>query len=286
MVQKVRSIGASGVGLVAMALCPVSVFVSGFHGNTDPIMMFLALLSVYLTETERPAIAAGAALGAAVSIKLTPLILLPILALRLRSFRQKAAFVTAAGAVFVIGGLPFVAESPALVLGRVFGYNPQMGPWGLGRLALLFNTAGRPERLDRVYAALKMLALGATLSASLWMWKWHFRTPLLVQCGLVMSLFLALTPGFGVQYLAWLVPWTVALSLFGMIAFYLVSTAFMFTYYTIGSGGFPWYLANTLERPPWQGTVVVLGLICWIAVWTSVGLFGQLVRSETRGFGE
>jgi hypothetical protein len=180
----------------------------------------------------------------------------------------------------VIGGLPFVVQSPALVFGRVFGYSPQMGPWGLGRIALLVEESGRFGSFDRLDDALKLLALGATLAVSLWTKKWHPGTPLLVQCGLVISLFLALTPGFGVQYLSWLVPWSVALSPYGMTAFYLVGTAFMFTYYTVGSGGFPWYFANTLERPPWYGTVVALGLICWVVVWVLVGLYCQTVRRD------
>jgi hypothetical protein len=65
-----------------------------------------------------------------------------------------------------------------------------------------------------------------------------------------------------------------------MMAFYLVSTAFMFTYYTVGSGGFPWYLANTLERPPWYGAVVVLGLICWALTGSLVGVYCQSVRKH------
>jgi hypothetical protein len=278
IVRKFRPTWSAGPALVVMALCPISVLVSGFHGNTDPIMMFLVLLSVYLIETGAPVIAAGGALGASTSIKLVPLILLPALLLHLRSFRQRTAFLGAAAAVFVIGGLPFVAQSPALVFGRVFGYEPQMGPWGLGRIAVVVG--GQHEWADHLSGALKLLALGSTVAVSLWMRKSHPGTPLFVQCGFVMSVFLALTPGFGVQYLSWLVPWAVALGIYGMVAFYLVSTAFMFTYYTVGSGGFPWYFANTLERPPWHGTVILLGFICWVVVVITAGLYYQTVRKH------
>ena len=60
--------------LALLALAPVSIMVSGFHGNTDPVMIFFVLLSLYcLTASNNPWLA-GAAFGMAINIKVVPLI--------------------------------------------------------------------------------------------------------------------------------------------------------------------------------------------------------------------
>src|SRR5260370_14589294 len=81
-----------------------------------------------------------------------------------------------------------------------------------------------------------------------------------------MFLFVSVIPGFGVQYLVWLVPWAVGQGPGPRAAYYIAGTAFLFGYYTTAAGTFPWYLANSLERPGWSGTVLGLGLICWVVV--------------------
>src|SRR5689334_963170 len=42
----------------------------GLHGNTDPILIFFLLLSIYLIDSQRPPWLAGAALGMAANFKL------------------------------------------------------------------------------------------------------------------------------------------------------------------------------------------------------------------------
>jgi len=39
--------------LLVLALSPVSLVISGYHGNTDSLMIFLALLSLFLVEGRR-----------------------------------------------------------------------------------------------------------------------------------------------------------------------------------------------------------------------------------------
>ena len=83
----------------------------------------------------------------------------------------------------------------------------------------------------------------------------------------------------GVQYLAWLVPWVVALGARPVLAFSAAGAAFLAAYYTSAAGEFPWFLANSLKRPAWNGAVLVLGLICWITVcWITV-LFARRLAS-------
>ena len=55
-----------------MLLCPTSIMISGFHGNTDPLMIALLLLSVYLIEADAPSWIAGATMGLATNVKVVP----------------------------------------------------------------------------------------------------------------------------------------------------------------------------------------------------------------------
>jgi hypothetical protein len=87
-----------------------------------------------------------------------------------------------------------------------------------------------------------------------------------MRAGFLLFLFLSLTPGFGVQYLAWLVPWVVVLGERVTGVYYLAGTTFLLAYYTTAAGRFPWYLANSLERTAWTPAVIYLGLVCWIVI--------------------
>src|SRR5262249_10114447 len=53
---------ARPAALLLLALAPASVMISGFHGNTDPVMVLFVLLSIYLIETGQSLLLAGFAL--------------------------------------------------------------------------------------------------------------------------------------------------------------------------------------------------------------------------------
>ncbi len=62
--------------ILVLALSPVSILISGFHGNTDPIMMFFLVAAVFFAERGNAGHAvtsSGAAFGLACSVKLIPL---------------------------------------------------------------------------------------------------------------------------------------------------------------------------------------------------------------------
>jgi 4-amino-4-deoxy-L-arabinose transferase-like glycosyltransferase len=64
----------SPVSVLLVVLSPISVLISGFHVNTDPIMMSFVLLSVYLIHRGSPAWIAGCSMGMAVNIKIVPIL--------------------------------------------------------------------------------------------------------------------------------------------------------------------------------------------------------------------
>ena len=108
--------------------------------------------------------------------------------------------------------------------------------------------------------------------------------------------FLAFSPGFGVQYLAWLVPWIAGAALAPAWAFTLTGAMFLGLVYTfwcqgvpfeVGDpdwrhavfwrDGLPWNFANADSLGEWRGPIVPIEIACWLAVvWMFVAKFRDL----------
>ena len=65
--------------LAAYAFCPAAILIAGFHGNSDPLMIFFLLATAWSAERGHPPWLMGLFFGAALNIKLLPLFLLPAL---------------------------------------------------------------------------------------------------------------------------------------------------------------------------------------------------------------
>jgi hypothetical protein len=261
------------LGLLAMALCPVSVVISGFHGNTDPLMIAFVLLSVYCLETRRAVWMAGAAMGLALSLKIVPVIFIPAVLLYLPGIRERWRYLASVAVVFALGSLPYALQDPILIGKTLVGYNSKPGLWGFSFLALYFRESANWGWLFRWYAAGgKILVLAAILCLSVAINRRPNKPPLILQCGAVAFLFLFLAPGFAMQYLAWLVPWALALGVWPTVIFYAVASLFVVIVYNDWSGGFPWYVADVLFRP-WEVHHAMLGLAAWASVAVMLALY-------------
>lgn len=276
------------VALLWFAASPIAILISGFHGNTDPILMFFVLLAIDLLEGRRAAWLAGVALGVATDIKVLPVLLAPAALLYLTGTRHRLEFCVGAGAAFLVGSVPLLLTAPELVVTRVFGYSSQFGSWGLSLLALVLRQDERFSWLGDLYVRHgKILSLCVVVGVSLWPRFRPRRNVLFIQAGFLMFMFVSVIPGFGVQYLVWLVPWVVGLGSGPTAAYYIAGTALLVGYYSTAAGKFPWYLANSLERPAWSGTVVGLGLICWVVVCAIAFMFARrLVAIQAEPSGE
>ena len=243
--------------LLLIALAPVAVFISGFHGNTDPILIAFVLAAVFLIESDSPRAApAGVAFGIACSIKVWPLVLMPAFLLFLRPLRAKAVFSLCAGATVLVIGLPWTVTDTAVVVVNILTYPSMPGWWGL---TYLVPVPWRPALATLMWASL--------LAAQLWM---HQRIPsLYAQCGIVTALFLFLTHGFGTQYLAWLVPWLAACGWRLTVPFHIASAIYLSVLYTGWSEGRPFYAdAFKYPIPFWAYR---FGLLTWATLPLIVG---------------
>jgi Flp pilus assembly protein TadD len=267
-----------------LAASPVTVLVSGFHGNTDGVMIFFVLLSAYLTETGRSGWAAGAAFGLAMSFKVVPVIAAPVMLLSQPDRWRRVTFLGALLLVLGLGWSPFLFEDPVYVLGKVFGYRSYSGHWGLSFFTSELARLGTGWAfLNRTFSELGAYLLLVVIAAlSVWMNRSIPRPSLYVQLGMVFFTFLALSNAFGVQYLAWVVQWTAGLGALPAAVFHVTSGAFLFLVYNYWSEGFPWYLADSNRIGDWRGHLDYFQVLCWLSVvflaWVS---WRQMRRGET-----
>lgn len=193
------------------ALSPAAILISGYHGNTDCVMILFVLLAVsYFTERRW---LSALFLGAAVSTKYVPLLLFPVFVLRCRTAREMSTFAGLSFAPLVLLSVPFVYPFPGQALANIAGYDSVPGAWGLGHLQAaiemgLFGSLGKDFLLSavRFLLAWSKVAIVASVLVLAILGRFHARPPLLDAVAIAMAIFFALTPGFGVQYVVWLLP--------------------------------------------------------------------------------
>lgn len=251
---------ASGPLLCILAASPVAIFISGFHGNTDPILLFFILASAYAFDCHHHLPASGLLLGIAAGIKIVPLLLIPAVILALPTFHQRTIWSAAAAVSALLPALPYLSIAKNMAK-NVLGYTSVEGNWGIPFLYRFLH-------LSHPYPAsvvLKWTMLSAIVAIAVWFSRRPHPVSLFHRWGTTLFLFLAAAPGFGIQYLAWLSPWPTALGLRPMLAFHSTSGLFIAVVYTLWSGAIPWDYANSYLTG-WTGWRQIFQLSAWLTI--------------------
>jgi hypothetical protein len=259
-----RRTGTTGL-IALLALSPISILISGFHVNTDPMMVFFVVLTVFLLERRRPGWA-GVAFGLAASIKLVPLIYLPSIVVCLPRNTARAKWAAIAAATWVAVAMPWLAQYPGLILRTVVSYGGATGLWGLYFLSGLLKLMGMAGVHDLYGPIARWIALLAVALLPPAIRARGFHPSLFVQCGAVTFLFLFLSPGFGLQYLAWTVPWIVALGIGPAAKYYAVASGFMIAVYAEAAGGLHANAYADLLTAKHLTMLILMGFVCWVAM--------------------
>lgn len=253
---------ASKVALL-FAFNLVSILVSAYHGNTDCMFATLCLASALALSREQWGWA-GLALGAAINVKIVPLMLLPVFVPMLPSRRALLRF----GLGAAVCALPFV---PVLRIWptfyrNVFAYNSMPYEWGI---PLLIQST--QQTLPRLATWLRLhydpnarfVILGVMVLIGA-LQRWRRQLNAFEAGALGLSAFLVLSPGFGVQYLAWVVPLLFAAHPRAAFAYSAHGGLFAFLiYYLFWTGTHPWY-SNFGDNFPSPSPFV--GVLAWAAL--------------------
>ena len=264
---------------IVVALSPILIFVSGFHGNTDPVFMFLIMLSAYFYLRYERVILPALILGLALNIKIVPIITVPAFFFFTKGWKNKILFCTTLSMVFLSGFIYHAVADFEHLYRNIFQYSGLSGIWGIGQvlsyhfspeIAKLYNPFGKLLIFFSVtFSMLKLSGIFQNKCLADQNDKSASSNPeksreFLFALSWTFLLFFVFTPGFGVQYLVWLVIPTVILDLRGALAVNITGGFFLFMVYTFWSGGFPWHYANSDKMGSWQGIPSACALLLWL----------------------
>jgi len=197
------------ISLALYAFSPVALYTVGYHGNTDSVVVALGLVGATLVTYRKYPFIAGIFIGSCSSIKLIGVLLLPFL----WRYEARCRPFAILGAIIPLSTL-FLGMylTPYQFLNQVLRYSPPFDYWGIPMLITMIAYEWRtmwsnfPKELISIYVP---IAKVATVWVSLWIGKGSRTSLKLSERGdifLVMGAFVALAPGFGMQYLIYPLP--------------------------------------------------------------------------------
>ena len=261
--------------LLLFALSPVSFMITGFHGNTDPVMVMFLVLAAISVLRNKP-ILAGLFLALSCQIKIIPFLFLPALFFFWCARGKTLSFVLPFTIVTALLWFEPLTKFPALFLRNVLSYGSFWGIWGITywlRLTGLpqFSVVSfhnLPPFENLVVMLLKILIIVALLTIA-WRRRNLDERAFFETLSYSWIIFFIFSPGVCVQYMIWLAPFILLLS----PAFYCwlvaASSLFVFFFYNVTAGGLPWYMAiSTNQLNPiwtpwaiWPWMVLIAGVL-------------------------
>lgn len=269
---------AAHAGL-AYALSPISVLVSAYHGQFDAIPVLFILLAL---ESLRVAPwVAGAWLGLGILDKSWPVLALPSLLAGAESWPKRIRLSIAAlgfplvgVAVYVVG---FGADLTDL-LQRTLSYNSGVGVWGYTYLVRLLSIV-RPDTTF-LFDSLVRWGRFVTLAALglVWFIRARREPP---QAGILTLLlaFIALSHGFAIQYLIWLVPFALLNEAYRWLTWYTLA-AFCYMFLAYMTLILEMHITNLLPWPQADWFIIIpAGIPAWLV---TVGWLVSRLRNEPQ----
>ena len=234
--------------LLALALSPVSLMVSGFHGNTDPVMVMFLVAALYAAVRRQPLLC-GVLLAVSCNIKIVPLLLVPIFGFFWLSRGATLRFSIGFAVTLCLLWIQPLLGFPTLLIKNVLSYGSFWGLWGITFWLRLtgwsqFSVIGYvnlPVAQSLVVTLLKFLIIGCVMAIA-WRRRYLGAHGLADSLAVVWLIFFVFSPGVAPQYMVWAAPFVLLLS--PPIAAYLMvgSSLFLFFFYNAISKGFPWYI--------------------------------------------
>jgi 4-amino-4-deoxy-L-arabinose transferase-like glycosyltransferase len=282
--ELVRLVGSARRAAVAAGLVvcsPVLFVVSGFHGNTDSVFVMFALLSAYLLVVRGWLFAAGVAFGIAVSIKLVPVVLGPVLLVVLvrLGWRRLARFVAGGALVFLVLWVPVIVSRWDGFRAQVLEYNGGIRrQWGLPQFLTWVHLPGVVTWLAGSGRFWILLVSGFAAAAV----AWRRPSAVIAAVGLSLVLFVLLSSAFAMQYLAWPLAGAYLIDTAAATGYNLAASVFVVFVYDHWNHALPW---DWSEARADSFSAVELGLmtVTWLAL-AAVAVAGlRFLRGRTTG---
>jgi Glycosyltransferase family 87 len=253
--------------LAGFAISPISLMISGFHGNIDPILVAALTASALACLQSKP-ILAGVLFGLACNVKVVPLPFAPVFFFYWWPRRRAWHFSGGVLAMLVLGFGPLLLQAPSALLHNVLGYSSSWGSWGITfflkktgwKAVQHFAFQGLSPEQIRIATVLKALMIGGIATLG-WRRRGVDGIEFFSTLARAWAIFFVFAPGIGLQYLVWCAPFVLLCSPRWWAAITASGTVMLATFYqTTAKGHFPWILANpqSPETPlvdPWSVVV-------------------------------
>lgn len=276
------------------AISPVSIMVSGFHGNIDPVMvMFLFFAAVAVLKDQ--ALLSGVMFAAACNVKIAPIMVAPVFIFYWMSRGRRAAteFMAASGALMLAGAAWGLIHCPAAFIRNVFGYGSYWGGWGItywlrqtGIKAFgLMSFADLSPEQNHVITALKLVTMAGVVTLA-WRRRKLGGLEFFNTLTAVFAWIFVFMPGAAVQYMVWYAPFVLLAAPRWWLALTVGATVYMARFYhSTAMYHFPWDLAlpKGPEEPYWgPWTNLVWGTFIAFLCVKAGEWFGVKAASEIR----
>jgi hypothetical protein len=238
-------------------LCPISILFSAYHGNTDTVVAFFALLAVIWACHGREGLA-GAALGAGFALKVPTVLAAPILFFSIPSWRSRLRFVGAFLAVAVALYLPGILQDPGVVLKNVVLYGGLdietpggVKLWGIQNFYPMLLDLPESWHAPIAWVLARYYVLNTPVCLALvTAFAWLRRRETSPQArgaslGMAFAIFYGFTNYWAFQYFAWCVPFLLCIDL----RFALPALALMSAYIY---GLYAWLCESWTLRGKWD----------------------------------
>jgi Gpi18-like mannosyltransferase len=248
--DSLRSRGASDgtriAAVAAVAVGPVFLAISGYHGQIDSVAILPAVAAFWLWErhARRPFARAGVLVGLGAAVKTVPIFAAIPLAIDAENRRGALTMIALAGAVPLIALAPFLLANPD---GTVEALRGNQGVAGFGGPSLILIHPDLADAWSRIgvdsiavsrelTGVQQLIALGAIVVASLVAWR--ARLAPAHSASLLWLALLATNPNFAWQYLVWGLPFFLLAGFVReVIAFQLVAILPLILFYLPGDLG-------------------------------------------------
>lgn len=244
--------------LMVFALSPVSIMVTGFHGNFDAVFTALLTLAAVASVEER-LVPSACWFALACNVKVAPLLLAPIFFAWWLQRRRGWHFAAVAGTLTLLGWAWPLIACPHAFLKNVLGYS---GFWGFWGISFWLYQSGVPafhvvdfhhlplaETL--VTQGLKFSIIAATLFIG---WRTRGAETIFRPLAAVWLVFMVFAPGVVGQYLVWPAPFLLVACARSYALTAAACSIFLFIFYTALCRGFPWDfgVGDHVTNPVWM----------------------------------
>lgn len=230
------------------ALNPLSIIVTSVHGNAAPLPVCFLVLAAYILYFYKGSfglICSSLSLGFAISLKIWPVLFLPVMLQKARSWKGRLVYVFLSAIPVLAVYLPLYFQNKDVFIVRFLKYQGILTWWGLTGIFQVWNMPFL-RSFSAFYIDKGIIVLGVVV-LMMYILKTH-RMGLFDGCLLVSLAAVFFATGFGPQYFMWILPFAIITQSRMLYPFTIYATTLLIIEYTLRP--FNGTLGTFISTPP------------------------------------